>query len=257
MHLSDLHFGYDKDATARAQRAQALDLLVTELCRLEARWRPQILVISGDLTWKGRPPGTPNLMNGSRISLFPVLHSGGDAARRAQLPGRRARTRRHPVHLRQFRLVLPRLEKLAAYGEQAMALGEHEVWSNVEYLKVAILDALDEVRAGYLVHLPAVDAVVERNRITGVIVSTKRGLMAIRAKAVVDCTGDTDVTYFASAETMTDPDKADADDPGADPDQHPPAGDRNRRHRCRAARWNAQAPPDHLRIPGGQAGGPL
>jgi len=99
------------------------------------------------------------------------------------------------------------IEKLAAYGEQAMALGEHEVWSNVEYLKVAILDALDEVRAGYLVHLPAVDAVVERNRITGVIVSTKRGLMAIRAKAVVDCTGDADVAYFAGAETMTDPDK--------------------------------------------------
>ena len=29
------------------------------------------------------------------------------------------------------------IEKLAAYGEQAVALGEHEVWSNVEYLKVA------------------------------------------------------------------------------------------------------------------------
>jgi succinate dehydrogenase/fumarate reductase flavoprotein subunit len=99
------------------------------------------------------------------------------------------------------------IAKLAAYGEQAVALGEHEVWSNVEYLKVAILDALDEVRAGYLVHLPAVDALVERNRVTGVTVATKRGLMEIRAKVVVDCTGDADVAYFAGAETMTDPDQ--------------------------------------------------
>src|ERR1022692_1575969 len=99
------------------------------------------------------------------------------------------------------------IEKLAAYGEQAVALGEHEVWSNVEYLKVAILDALDEVRAGYLVHLRAVDAIVERNRVTAVTVATKRGLMEIRAKVVVDCTGDADVAYYAGAETMTEPDK--------------------------------------------------
>jgi ribulose 1,5-bisphosphate synthetase/thiazole synthase len=99
------------------------------------------------------------------------------------------------------------IEKLAAYGEQAVALGEHEVWTNVEYLKVAILDALDEVRAGYLVHLRAVDAIVEGNRVTGVTVATKRGLMEIRAKVIVDCTGDADVAFYAGAETMTEPDK--------------------------------------------------
>jgi len=40
LHLSDLHFGYDKDATARAQRCQALDLMVAELGRLDATWWP-------------------------------------------------------------------------------------------------------------------------------------------------------------------------------------------------------------------------
>ena len=45
------------------------------------------------------------------------------------------------------------------------------------------------------------------NRITGVTVATKRGLMEIRAKVVVDCTGDADVAYYAGAETMTEPDK--------------------------------------------------
>jgi ribulose 1,5-bisphosphate synthetase/thiazole synthase len=87
--------------------------------------------------------------------------------------------------------------KLGAYGDQAVRLGTHEVWSNVEYLKVAILDALDEVGARYLVHMRAVDAVMERNRVTGVVVATKRGLMTILAGSVVDATGDADVAYYA------------------------------------------------------------
>ena len=96
------------------------------------------------------------------------------------------------------------LGKLAAYGDQAARFGTHEVWTNVEYLKVAILDALDAAGARYLVHVRAVDAILERNRVTGVIVATKRGLMAIRAKAVVDCTGDADVAFYAGAETMVE-----------------------------------------------------
>ncbi len=73
LHLSDLHFGYDRDATARAQRAQALDLLVTELGRLDAKWHPQILVISGDLTWQGRPAGYIELGEWLTKKLFPAI----------------------------------------------------------------------------------------------------------------------------------------------------------------------------------------
>jgi len=96
------------------------------------------------------------------------------------------------------------IEKLQAYGDQAVRLGKHEVWANVEYLKVALLDALDAAGCRYLVHARAADAIVEGGRLAGVIVSTKRGLAAIRAKVVVDCTGDADVAYFAGAETMTE-----------------------------------------------------
>lgn len=95
--------------------------------------------------------------------------------------------------------------KLTAYGDQAARIGTHEVWTNVEYLKVALLDALDEAGVKYLVHVRAVDAIVERNRVTGVVIATKRGLMSIRARSVVDCTGDADVAFFAGAETLTDP----------------------------------------------------
>ena len=94
------------------------------------------------------------------------------------------------------------IQKLLAYGDQAVYIGQHQLYCNVDYLKVAVLDALDEAGCKYLVHLSAVDAMVEGNRVTGVVVGTKQGLAAIRAKVVVDCTGDADVAYFAGAETM-------------------------------------------------------
>jgi len=96
------------------------------------------------------------------------------------------------------------IQNLQAYGDAAIRVGVHEFWSNVEYLKVAILDALDAARVRYLVHVRAVDAIVERNRITGVVLGTKRGLMAVRARVIVDCTGDADVAYYAGAETLTE-----------------------------------------------------
>ena len=94
------------------------------------------------------------------------------------------------------------IAKLKAYGDQAVRLGQHEVWCNVEYLKVAVLDALDEVGCRCLVHVRAADALVENSRVAGVVVATKQGLMTIRARAVVDCTGDADVAFYAGAETM-------------------------------------------------------
>lgn len=57
LHLSDLHFGYDKDATAKAQRSESLDLLVKEVRKVGADWKPHILVISGNLTWQGKASG--------------------------------------------------------------------------------------------------------------------------------------------------------------------------------------------------------
>lgn len=94
------------------------------------------------------------------------------------------------------------IEKLLAYGDQAVSIGQHQLYCNVDYLKVAILDALDAAGCRYLVHLSAVDAIVKDNRVTGVVVSTKQGLATISAKVVVDCTGDADIACFAGAETM-------------------------------------------------------
>lgn len=94
------------------------------------------------------------------------------------------------------------LKKLQNYGEQAVRLSTHQFFVNVEYLKVAILDALDEVGCKYLVHVKAVDSITKGNRITGVIVSTKSGLVEIMADVIIDCSGDADIAYFAGAPVL-------------------------------------------------------
>ena len=44
-------------------------------------------------------------------------------------------------------------EKLRRYGDQAVKVSTHQFLVNVEYLKVAIIDALEEVNCKYMVHL--------------------------------------------------------------------------------------------------------
>ncbi len=94
------------------------------------------------------------------------------------------------------------IEKLVALGNQAVRFGQHELFCNVDYLKVAAADALEAAGCRFFVCLRAVDALVESDRIAGVVVATKNGLADIRAKTVVDCTGDADVAFFAGAETL-------------------------------------------------------
>lgn len=94
------------------------------------------------------------------------------------------------------------LNKLQQYGPQAVRLATHQFHVNVDYFKVAIMDALDEVGCNYLVHARVVDAIMDGSRIAGVIMATKSGLREVMADTVVDCTGDADVAYFAGAPTL-------------------------------------------------------
>jgi hypothetical protein len=163
----------------------------------EIPYKPDVLVVGGDPAGIGAALGAAS--NGANTLLI-EHHAffGGVAAWclgmpiNQMRPGRKARSKLHELIL----------AKLRAYGDQAVRIGDHQLWCNVDYLKVAILDALDEVGCKYLVHTRAIDAVVEGNRIKGVVVATKRGPAVIRAKVIVDCTGDADVAYYAGAETM-------------------------------------------------------
>ncbi|MGD8501051.1 MAG: FAD-dependent oxidoreductase [Phycisphaerales bacterium] len=160
-------------------------------------YKPDVLVVGGGPAGIGAALGAA----GSGANTLLIEHHGffgGVAAWCLGMPINQMRPGSKPrskVH----ELVL---EKLRAYGDQAVRAGQHQLWCNVDYLKVAVLDALDQVGCKYLVHTRAIDAVAENGRITGVVVATKQGPAVIRAKGVVDCTGDADVAYYAGAETM-------------------------------------------------------
>ncbi len=58
LHLSDLHFGIEPSSeiapTAIAQRKNTLYDLLKKLSDIEAEWSPGVVVISGDIGWKGK-----------------------------------------------------------------------------------------------------------------------------------------------------------------------------------------------------------
>lgn len=95
------------------------------------------------------------------------------------------------------------VERLKAYGEEALQIQDHALVTNVEYLKVAIMDVLDAAGCRYFLHARVADAIVEGGRLRGVVLASKQGLLRVRAKCVVDATGDADVAFFAGAETLT------------------------------------------------------
>ena len=171
--------------------------LPTVRARAGIPYEPDVLVVGGG------PAGIGAALGAARTGAKTLLMEscgffGGVAAWSLGMPINQVRPESKPRS--QIHEML--IQKLQAYGDQAVFIGQHQLYCNVDYLKVAVLDALDEVGCKYLVHLAAVDALVEGNRVTGVVVGTKKGLATIRAKAVVDCTGDADVAYFAGAETM-------------------------------------------------------
>ncbi|MCL4466878.1 MAG: FAD-dependent oxidoreductase [Chloroflexi bacterium] len=94
------------------------------------------------------------------------------------------------------------LERLTRFGDIAYryeenGLVDHAYVTNTEYLKLAAFQALEDAGCEYLLHSFVSDAIVERDAVRGVIVSTKSGPLRINAKRVVDATGDGDVLYFA------------------------------------------------------------
>lgn len=107
-------------------------------------------------------------------------------------PGGRARSAVHETVI----------ERVLAYGPEAGGMAAHALVCNVEYLKVALMDALESVACHYLLHARIADAVVSRGRLQQAVAATKQGLVGIKAKAFVDATGDADLACFSGAETL-------------------------------------------------------
>ncbi|HEY8555637.1 MAG TPA: FAD-dependent oxidoreductase [Burkholderiales bacterium] len=68
-----------------------------------------------------------------------------------------------------------------------------------EVFKLVALELLDEAGVRFLFHAFASGVICEDTRIAGVVFETKSGPVVLRAKTVIDCTGDGDVAAQAGA----------------------------------------------------------
>lgn len=91
--------------------------------------------------------------------------------------------------------------------ELAKAEGPGSAWHNhkghiiydVERGKLALSELVDKAGADYLFDTLVADVLMQGNTLNGVVIESKSGREAIKAKVVVDATGDADVAYLAGA----------------------------------------------------------
>jgi hypothetical protein len=93
------------------------------------------------------------------------------------------------------------LERLVqAGGAIAPSLGTgYVVPFDPEWFKLIALELLDEAGVQFLFHAFASGVLKEGTAVKGVVFETKSGPLVIRARAIVDCTGDGDIAVAAGA----------------------------------------------------------
>ena len=72
-----------------------------------------------------------------------------------------------------------------------------------DYMQIGIFELLEESGCHYSLSTPVTGALMDGNRVVGVVATGKSGPVEYRAGAVIDCTGDADVAWLSGAETMT------------------------------------------------------
>jgi NADPH-dependent 2,4-dienoyl-CoA reductase/sulfur reductase-like enzyme len=71
---------------------------------------------------------------------------------------------------------------------------------DADYFKIVADTLITENGIRPLLHTVAVEAIMEDNRIRGIITESKSGRQAILAQTVIDCTGDADIAVLAGAD---------------------------------------------------------
>jgi glycine/D-amino acid oxidase-like deaminating enzyme len=105
--------------------------------------------------------------------------------------------RGEPVIAGALTKLLGRLVKAGGAIAPSMKTG-YTVPFDPEIFKLVALDLLDEAGVSFLFHAFAGD-VIRNHGVKGVVFETKSGPIVIRARAIVDCTGDGDVAARAGA----------------------------------------------------------
>jgi FAD-dependent oxidoreductase family protein len=117
-------------------------------------------------------------------TLLPTDHGAGD-----------------PIVAGVLKRLLERLVRAGGAIRPSLETG-YVVPFDPEWFKICALDLLDEAGVEFLLHAFAGDVVCEPAdgcRLSGVVFETKSGPMLVRARVVIDCTGDGDVAARAGA----------------------------------------------------------
>ena len=98
--------------------------------------------------------------------------------------------------------------KIKEHGSDAYIQGKHNKVDgdgldiHPEFLRLATLELLEEAGCHYRLYSPVTGALMEGNKLKGVVVTSKYGRQEFLASVAVDATGDGDVAYFAGAEMV-------------------------------------------------------
>ncbi len=79
-------------------------------------------------------------------------------------------------------------------------IGRVGVAHDMQRAKTVLTEFIHHENIEVYLQAMAADALVEDHRVTGVVISTKEGLLALEGKVVVDATGDGDVAAFAGCQ---------------------------------------------------------
>ena len=107
----------------------------------------------------------------------------------------------HPVIAGVLRTLLEKVIRAGGAISPSLETG-YVVPFDPEIFKLVALKLLDESGVSFLLHSLASDVIVDSDHL-GVVFETKSGPLVIRAKTVVDCTGDGDIAAFCGAEYET------------------------------------------------------
>ena len=92
-----------------------------------------------------------------------------------------------------------------AHGHHSRHIGKTKPKVEYEAVKSLAFRMFEEESVRLLLHSLVAGAIMDEGAVRGIVVETKSGRLAIRAGAVVDCTGDADVAAFAGAPTTKPP----------------------------------------------------
>lgn len=95
--------------------------------------------------------------------------------------------------------VIERLRALDGVGEPTRWLETASLPYDLFAMKVVLDQLIQDARVEVLFHAMVVGVAMDGEDVDAVLIETKQGRLAIRAKAFVDCSGDADVVKFAGA----------------------------------------------------------